>query len=246
MAVDITTLQPAFILHTQAHRESSLVLKVFSAGAGRVDLLALGARRASRKKSFGALPLFQPLLIGWQGRGQWPILTQAEANSALLPGLKRHYLASAFYLNELLLRLLPLHVPEPRLFQDYKNALIALASQAAIQPILRIFEKRLLNQLGYGLNLSEEVETGQPLCPHAWYLYQWERGAVPYQPNQPKVSGIPIQGASLLALAQEQLEHSSPQTLQEIKNLMRTILSHYLGARPLYSRELLAWPTPLP
>lgn len=231
-------LQPAFILHTRPYQESSLLIQAFSRDTGKLDLIAKGVRRP-KSNLRAILQPFQPLLLSGRGRSSLWTLTHAEARY-WLPEFKRDYLASAFYLNELLLHLLPLQEPEPALFDRYEQTLGDFAQQAALQPTLRIFEKHLLQQLGYGLNLSHEANSQIPLQAQQRYRYQMEAGAIPH--HHPMSGGVPIQGASLLALAQEQL--NDPTILQELKLLMRTLLDQYLGHRPLQSRELLQWPTP--
>ncbi len=68
---------------------------------------------------------------------------------------------AAFYLNELLLKLTTRHDPMPELFEDYRRALGGLRGGAAVEAALRVFEKRLLEALGYGLDLSLGGAHGQ-------------------------------------------------------------------------------------
>src|SRR3989304_4185146 len=60
--------QPALVLHQRDYSETSLLLEVFTANHGRIGLIAKGARRASSRLR-GVLKQFQPLLIGWGGKG---------------------------------------------------------------------------------------------------------------------------------------------------------------------------------
>ena len=69
---------------------------------------------------------------------------------------------AAFYLNELLLKLTTRHDPLPELFDHYHATLEALRGGAPLEPALRLFEKRLLEILGYGLDLTPTTQSGEP------------------------------------------------------------------------------------
>ncbi len=229
-------LHPVFILHTRAYRETSLILEVFSREHGRVGVVARGARgRKSRYQ--GYLQAFLPLQMGWSGRGELLTLNGVEAEHGLmhLPASK---LASGFYLNEIMMRLLHRHEPLPDLFLDYAIALQALRDNLPEEPALRRFELRLLTHLGYGLQLTEDVN-GEAIQPNSRYQYLAEQGPCP-QTTHTGPAGLEISGQTLLALAHEEL--TTEQELRESKRLMRYILATHLGDRPLHSRELFtAW-----
>lgn len=223
---------PVFILHTRAYRETSLILEVFSRDHGRVGVVARGARgRKSRYQ--GLLQAFLPLQMAWSGRGELVTLTGLEAEGGLLQ-LPTPQLASGFYLNEILMRLLHRHEPLPELFMDYAISLQALHENRPTEPVLRLFERTLLEHMGYGLLLSEDIE-GAAVVADRQYEYIAERGpSVIRDDDVPE--GPVINGQTLLALAQGEL--STAQELRESKRLMRYILSSHLGNRPLHSREL--------
>jgi len=225
--------QPAFVLHRRDYSESSLIVDVFSRDHGRLALIAKGAKR--RKGGLtGVLRPFQPLLVGWTGRGEMPIMTGAEAST---PGqeLRGERLLCGFYMNELLIRLLHRHDAHQSLFDGYADALDALAGDADSEIVLRRFEKRLLQELGYGLVLEREVAGNTPLVREARYVYVAERGPVPV--DQGPGRGPELSGSTLLDLAGDRFE--DPRTLRESKHLMRTLLGAHLNGRPLHSRRLL-------
>lgn len=233
-------LQPAFILHRHAYRNTSLLLEVLSRDHGRVGLVARGVR-VPRSRWQGLLQPFLPLLLSWSGRGDLMNLNSAEeAGMAIaVPGER---LFSGLYVNELLLRLVPRHDPHPGLFGHYRQVLEALAVSGEVDsPVriveeraLRIFEKRLLAELGYGLQLDREALAGNPIAPDAVYHYVLEQGPVAGERTQ---TGIPISGRSLLAFHREELD--DPAVLREVKRLTRAALGVYLEGRPLRTRELL-------
>ena len=143
-------LQRCFVLHSRPYRETSLLLDVFSEQAGRLTLVANGVRRP---RSFlkGILQPFTPLFLEWRGRGSLQTLQKAEPISLALP-LFGGSLYSAFYVNEILCRVLDVNTPYPHLFFDYLNALRELAQNTDPQIPLRRFELALLTHLGYGID----------------------------------------------------------------------------------------------
>jgi DNA repair protein RecO (recombination protein O) len=234
--------QPAFVLHTSDYRETSLLVEAYSRNHGRIGLIAKGARRPKTGLR-AALNPFQPLLLGWSGKSDLVTLTAAEPDQSALV-LNGEALYCGFYMNELLMRLLHRHDPHERLFDAYQSALVRLQTGGEYDVTLRIFEKNLLQELGYGLVLDREVTTNTPIEPNRIYDFLPERGPVPADGVQ--TDGVKIQGRSLLALAAG--EFNDAQELREAKRLMRSMLAPHLGERPLYSRELfqrLKVPAPL-
>jgi DNA repair protein RecO (recombination protein O) len=114
-----------------------------------------------------------------------------------------------------------------------------LEYQAKLKITLRKFEIKLLELLGFGLNLHAEADTGQPLRADAMYYYYLEHG--PVLCNDSNVDSVPkISGESLIALANNsfQLVSENPQALLELKHLMRFVINHHLGNKKLNSRAL--------
>ncbi len=232
--------QPGFVLHSYPYRETSLIVEVFSRDHGRIGLVAKGARRPMSQLR-GVLMAFQPLLIDWSGGGEMKTLVRAEWQGGQ-PLLGGQALLCAYYLNELLMRLLPREDPHPVLFRAYGDALRALAAGEGQEVILRRFELALLQELGYGLQLDSDAD-GAPVRPELRYAYIIERGAVPldeYGIDDPSV----VAGRVLLDMARG--DFREPETLAGAKALMRRLIQHYLGGQVLQSRrvftELYAFP----
>ncbi|WJW76143.1 DNA repair protein RecO [Thiohalobacter sp. IOR34] len=225
-------LQPGFLLHARAYRDSSLLLEVFSREQGRLGLVARGGR-GPRSRLRALLQPFRPLLLSWSQRGELGSLHGAEAGGAPC-ALQGQALFAGFYLNELLLRLLQRQDPHPEVYALYETALAGL-QEGALEAALRGFEKRLLEALGYGLLLDREAEHGQPLQAAGCYRYELERGPVEVPPGSS--GGLVFSGASLLALHEGRLEEAA--VLADAKRLMRAALALYLGGRPLKTREVL-------
>ncbi len=226
-------LEPAFVLHRRAYRDTSLLLELLTRDHGRLGAVARGVR-GRRNRNAGLLQPFQALTVTWQARGEMATLTGFEAadRPRALAGRR---LVSGFYANELLIRLLQREDPHPGLHAAYAALVEALADQAVGEgPALRRFERDLLAAIGYGLALERDVH-GEPLDPGGQYRYDLERGAEAV--SQADGPGIHLRGASLLALAAG-LPDSAAEA--ELRPLLRRVLRLYLGERPLRSRELYA------
>lgn len=224
--------QPAFVLHSYPYRETSLIVEVFSLNHGRLPLVARGARRP-RSAVRGLLLSFQPLALSWFGKAELRTLHSAEWQGGQ-PQLQGMALMCGFYLNELLLKLLPRDDPHELLFEHYREALQLLSASSDYAAILRRFEKRLLQELGYALTFDHEADTGVPVAAGETYHYVIERGPVRQSAGQ---NGVELRGKTLLDLAVD--DYSDPLTLQQGKALMRTLLNHYLGDQQLHTRQLL-------
>jgi len=227
--------QAAYVLHAYPYRETSLIVETLTAGHGRVGLVARGAKRP-RSEVRGLLQAFQPLTLAWAGTGELKTLVRAEWRGGLaLPAGAA--LLCGFYLNELLLKLLPREDPHPALFAHYEDALHALTEESSAPAqavVLRRFELRLLAELGYALALTHEMTTGQPIDPHERYHYAFDRGPQRHA-AEPGVRWPIVRGAALLALASERYDGD---TAGEAKRLMRLVLDHYLEQRDIFSRRV--------
>lgn len=221
--------EAGFVLHTRPYRETSLIADVFTRHHGRLALVARGARRPlSSIKS--RLLGFQPLALSWFGKGGLRTLHDAEWQGGDLR-LAGGALMCGFYLNELLLRLLPPEDPHEDLYDRYVETLAALSSGCVAEPVLRRFELDLLSELGYAQTLSHTVDGGE-VRPELRYAYAFGHGVMADEGR-----GGTYSGRTLLAMAGG--DFSDPRVLAEGKQLMRALLNHYLGEQPLLTRQLL-------
>jgi DNA repair protein RecO (recombination protein O) len=216
-------LEPGYVLNARPYSDTSLLVEVFTRGHGRLGLIARGAR-GPRSKTRALLQALQPLLLSWIASGELGTLTGAEAAGAsvVLPGERVFY---AWYVNELLLKLLQRHDPHGQLFEVYALTLTQLAEPSA-EPALRIFEKRLLAELGYGLQLPNDLVADQH------YRYDWAEGPLPAPPSSSSFAG-----ASLLALANETLDTAQAQA--DARRLLKTAIRHQLGGKTLETPAML-------
>ncbi len=219
--------EPAFVLHSYPYSETSLLIDVYTAHHGRLPLLARGARRP-RAALRGVLQAFQPLAIGWSGRGEVRTLQRAEWMGGV-PRPAGRALWCGFYLNELIMRLVPRDDPHEALFADYARAVSQVCVGSDPEPVLRLFEKRLLSCLGYGLVLDVEADSRRPLEDETPYTYDPDRGPLRAQ-AQGAVPGV-FTGGVLRAIASERFEDRW--VLSQAKLLMRQVIAHRLEQKPL-------------
>lgn len=234
MAQARTDNEPGFVLHTWPFRETSLIVEVFTRHHGRLALIARGARRP-RSALRGQVHPFTPLLLSWFGKSEIRTLHGAEWQGGIAPlgGLP---LMCGFYLNELLLKLLARDDPHEALFDYYRATLVELGQPGSdLERILRRFEKHLLSEIGYAATFHEEAETAHPVRNDGCYVFVPERG--PYVDAGSASNGIPVAGQTLLDLDHDKLD--SPVTRAEAKLLMRALINHHLGGKPLYTRQML-------
>jgi DNA repair protein RecO (recombination protein O) len=224
--------QAAYVLHTYPYRETSLIVEAFSREHGRVAMMARGARRP-RSAVRGQVMAFQPLELGWFGQGEMHTLAKVEWIGGQ-PLLQADALLLGYYMNELLLKLLPREDPHPALFDAYAEAVRALAFCEPSQALLRRFEIILLKELGYGLTLDREADSGKPLDQDKHYAWVIERG--PIEAGQTSGDNPAFTGRALRAIAED--DYSDPETLVQAKQLMRMLINHYLGGQPLSSRRV--------
>ena len=223
-------LAPAYVLHHRPWRDTSRILDVFAREHGRLTLFARGVR-GPRARLAPLLQPFQPLLLSWSGRGEAPYLSAAEASGDPRPMPAPRTMA-AFYLNELLLKLTTRHDPLSSIFDDYHAALGQLKSPGPVEPVLRIFEKRLLETLGYGVDLAAESASGRPVEAGAYYHFRATQGLALTVAEAPGAYA----GDSLLRLAAEEL--GDGRALEDARRLLRAVLDHCLEGRELATRTV--------
>ncbi|WP_250513595.1 DNA repair protein RecO [Caballeronia sp. INDeC2] len=225
--------QPGFVLHSYPYRETSLIIDVFSRDFGRVALVAKGAKRPHSALR-GVLQTFQPLGLSWSGKGEVRTLTTAEWVGGMLP-LTGDALLCGFYVNELLVKFCAREDAHPALFNHYVLTLSRLAHDEPAVQVLRSFERVLLRETGYAMNLARTV-TRQPVEAVGRYVFDPDRGVREASDDLPAPWPV-ISGQTLIDMERD--DYTSPPTAAQSKTLMRFLLNHYLGGTPLATRQIL-------
>ncbi|MEN5237354.1 MULTISPECIES: DNA repair protein RecO [Pseudomonas] len=223
--MDQPTPQPAYVLHSRPYKETSALVD-FLTPQGRVRAVL----RRARGKGGSQVRPFVPLEVELRGRGELKTVWRLDSNG-IAAWLHGDALFSGLYLNELLMRLLPAEAPQPALFEHYTLTLQALAAGRPLEPLLRSFEWRLLDELGYAFSLEHDVND-DPVAAEGLYRLQVDAGLQRVELFQPGL----FKGTELQALAQA--DWDAPGALLAAKRLMRQALAVHLGPKPLVSREL--------
>jgi DNA repair protein RecO (recombination protein O) len=237
-----TSDEPAFVLHRYDWSESSLILEVLTRQFGRVALVAKGAKRPSSNFRPVLLPL-QPLRLAFGGDAEIRTLKSAEwTGGQVMP--TGDALLSGYYLNELLLRLLPRDDAHPRLFDAYAATVQVLGGEhaEALQPALRAFELLLLREIGLLPVLDVQTATLVPLDDEAAYVLRPEAGLV--ESEEDARASLP--GARWRAL-QRALDAPAPfaatvreaSQSPELKPQLRALLHYHCGVSTLRTRQLM-------
>ena len=233
-------LEPAWLLHRRNYGDGGFLVDLLGLNSGRISAVVRGARRKARGGSHsGVLQPFIPLLVATSGRGELKTLNRLEVASVGIE-LSGERIFSGFYLNELLVRLLPKFISCPTLFALYGGTIDALTLTEA-ELDLRKFELILLDELGYGLRFDTDAYDDAVDAAKS-YFYDPTKGFLPQAvsfDNDTTTAGW-LRGAQLLNMADwlfngDGLEVSNQQPLKE---LTRRALQLQLGDRPLKSREL--------
>jgi DNA repair protein RecO (recombination protein O) len=223
--------QPAFVLHGYPWRETSLIVELLTRDAGRIAVVARGAKRATSQFR-GLLAPFCPLSVSWSGRGDIRTLTRVEWGGALLP-LRGEGLLAAFYLNELLVRLLARADPHENLYRCYAQALHGMAAgQQPHDAVLRQFELDLLRELGW-LPSLEHCADGAPIDAAAAYRFDPVRGL---ERVQGVADPLCLQGTTVQAMRARAF--TTPQAAAESKGVLRQMIRYHLNGKPLNTRRI--------
>lgn len=226
-------ISSAFVLHTRAFKENSLIVELLTLEHGRVSVVAKGARSHSKSNRRALLQAFQPLQVSWFGRSDLKSLKQLEAGGLpfRVSGIAN---LSGLYLNELLLKLLIPWDPHPELFQVYQTALEQFHHAQKPQIILREFELLLIEELGYGIDWQQDIYA-DAIEPEQQYAFVAEQGFIS-EWQAPKDSLL-IKGNLILAVAGHNWQVAG--SLALARKVCRQIIDQLLGHKTLNSRKLL-------
>jgi DNA repair protein RecO (recombination protein O) len=221
------------VLHTYPYKETSLIVEALTRRHGRVAMLARGARRP-RSAMRGVLLAFHPLRLTWTTSAEMGTLIAAEwgGGQKTLAGVS---LMCGFYINELLLRLLPREDAHEALFDAYGGALARLAAGEPQAPVLRGFERRMLAELGYAPVLDRDAANGAAIEPGKRYAYEAERG--PVETRRDSGESV-VSGRTLLDMAAD--DYADARTRDEARRLMRALIADRLGGQALHTRAVLS------
>ena len=185
----------AIILGTRRHGETSLILELMTPAHGRHLGLVRGGR--SRRQQ----PFLQPgnaLSVTWRARleehlGQLTVEPTAERASHLMQSATGIY---GMQMLAALLRLLPERDPHPALYETLGPILDALHDPQDAAELFVRYELAILNELGFGLDLSQCAATGATedlayVSPRTGRAVSREAGAA-YQRQAAAAAALPV------------------------------------------------------
>ena len=223
-------LAPGYILHHRPYRDTSRILEVLVRDHGRLTLFARGVR-GPKPRFGGVLQPFGLLLLSFHAGREAGQLTGAESAESA-PPLPAGSLMAGFYLNELLLKLTTRHDPIPEIFEDYRSSLSGLRAGGRVEAVLRLFEKRLLEAVGYGVDLTSEARTGKGIEQQGFYRFVASEGLIPASERDADA----VAGGSILALAQEEL--GDGRELEDARKVLKAALAERLEGKELATRKV--------
>ncbi len=227
-----TEHEPGFVLHAYPYKETSLIVEALTRRFGRIGLLARGARRP-RSALRGVLLAFHPLRLSWSASAELGTLVSAEWDGGP-PALAGIGLMCGFYLNELLLKMLPREDPHELLFDAYAAGIARLAAGEAQAAVLRGFERRMLAELGYAPVLDRDAASGAAIEPAKRYAYEPDRGPVETRSMNGELI---VSGRTLQDIARD--DYGRQETRDEARRLLRALIAERLGGQTLHTRSVL-------
>ena len=236
--VNRVNLEPAFVLHTRAFKETSLLIDLFTKNLGRISLVAKGAR----KPKSPLRPVLTPsslFAISFSGKSELKNLNVCE--------LLTHYslsmpvsFNSIVYVNELLMKATEKEDPHEEIFRQYQllcEGLSGTTDKVEIEVLLRSFELVLLQELGYGIDLSSESVSGNKIKPNYKYFFDPSLGFTKLQTDSIKSNGVFL-GKDILNFSNGDLSEKDSRLAS--KQIMRLALDHHLGNKSLNIRKYLS------
>ena len=233
--------QPAYVLHRRAFRETSAIVELLTQDYGRVAAVVRGVKGGGRQRM--SIEPFTMVEVAWRGRGQMVTVIGSEAVQAT--HLKGDALFAGLYVNELLIKTLEPQEPVEAVFGAYGATLTALAADENLEPALRLFEKGLLDELGYGLVFDVDIKTGLPIEADKTYqavdgegFHEVGNGGDPSPEAHTRPSGREgtLTGAEIIAIANGDFTGSRARAAA--KQVLRRALRQRLAGKRLNTREL--------
>ncbi len=150
------------------HSESSRIVRFFTESGGKLSALAKGARKSRRAVPTDTFSLVN-IIYRFKPSREIQILTGVELLDSFL-SIRDDFrkCAAAFAVCELTDKTTEVSDPNPALFKAMTEALSGL-NRAKTNPVnhLWLFQLRLIEALGFGLNLDNCLECGKSLHRHS-------------------------------------------------------------------------------
>ncbi len=235
--------QPAFLIHSRKYTDSRIIIELLTRDHGRISGVLRQGGKSSRQTK---IQPFTPLLISWRGNGALKTVTHKEAFDVPV-NLLSGSLFCGLYLNELLLRSLPLDDSCESVYRLYHKTISVISSfdydseKPSIEAALRKFELTLLAELGFGIDLYSDIQQ-EEIIGGSEQVYRFidGEGFMPVALDCVRAEASNIQGSLfpsdvIVALREERFDE---QVLRYAKYICRQALRPLIGEKPLNTRAL--------
>lgn len=207
----------AVVLRHSDYGEADRLLTVFTRQMGKLRVIAKGARKIASRKAGHIEPFTHVRLQLAKGKDMF-LVTQADTVDAYLPLRDDLTLTGqAAYVLELLDRFSYEEQTEsPSTFKLLTETLARLAAQADVWVVIRYYEMRLLDHVGFRPQLFECANCGRAIQPEDQYFSFTAGGVICPRCGQ----GLP------------NLRAISVETLKYLRHFQRSNYAEALRARP--------------
>lgn len=229
------TEDSAYLLHQRNLSDSRIIVELFTQHHGRIAAIWRRGKGRAKYVSVQSFNLFECVFYGATELKKLKYLERgSQAQGKQLLG---ESLYCGFYLNEILMRGLAKEEPYPDIFQLYSLTLAELAAtqqKQQLKSVLRKFELRALNFLGYGIDFSIDVD-GKAIesSPDCHYRFVAGEGFLPTS----CIGELSVySGEVLREIGRENWRDAA--IANAAKQICRAALRQVIGDKPLKSREL--------
>ena len=234
--IDKIYLEPAFVLHSRPYQETSLIIDFFTKSYGRINAVAKGAKRPKSPLRSVLTPACK-LVVSMTGKSELKNLSSVEIvdHFNLRDGIS---LNSIIYINELISKATEKEDPHENIFLEYEILLRNLNDSKGSEQLeksLRNFELNLLQEMGYGIDLTREAESNIRIDSDTRYRFDPDKGFSSINENDS--TQISFLGQDVLDFSQGQFEKKTTRDASKI--IMRLALDYHLGNKTLNIRKYL-------
>ena len=157
-----------FLIHARDYRETSSILNIFTSQGGIESLIFKGKHTNKDRFKFS---IFNEYSFTFNEKYSLPYLTKFELLNQYVFD-KKYYLLG-LYINELLYKTLKDGYDFDKVYVHYKEFLINLSdTDDSLGRLALLFEKNLLQDLGYEISLSEN----ETIVNDKYYYYDYNEG----------------------------------------------------------------------
>lgn len=233
----------AIVLRRRNWGEADRILTLFTPQRGKIRVRAVGIRKPRSRKA-GHLELYRRATLYLAKGRDLDIVTQAETVDAF-DGLREDLVrsAAASYLAELLDRLSPEEVENPAAYRLLHQSLRAICREQTPQLVLRCYEIKLLESMGFRPELLHCTVSREEIRPENQFFSPARGGVVCPRCADRAENAFAVSLSALRVMRHLQRIPAEEgfgirvrvETLEEVRQVMQRYIQHILET-PLRSR----------